>query len=102
MTTHQNITAIIYNRRGIPISIGKNSYVKSHTMQAKYAKIVGLSEKIFLHAEISAIVKCKDLSKAHSIFISRFSKDGSPLVAKPCKICCEAIKQAGIKIVRYT
>lgn len=96
------MTAIIFDKRGHPISVGQNSYVKTHPYQKKLAKNVGMPEKEYLHAEIHAITKCKDLSRAYSIFISRYNADGQPMNAKPCPICAKAIKLAGIKKVRYT
>lgn len=75
----QNLTAVIYDRKGRVLSIGQNSYIKTHPLQAKHANKVGLPDKHYLHAEVHAIVKCKDLSKAHKIFISRFGKEGQPL-----------------------
>lgn len=101
-STRHNITAIIYDKRGRVLSIGKNSYVKTHPLQYKHACAAGLPEKKFLHAEVHAIVKCKNLSKAYSIFISRYTKDGLPANAKPCKVCMSAIREAGIKVVEYT
>ena len=97
-----HVTAVIYDRKGKVLSIGQNSYVKTHPQQAHHAKKVGLPEKQFLHAEIAAIVKCRNLKKAHKIFVSRWSSEGSPLLAKPCPICESAIKAAGIHIVEHT
>lgn len=102
MSTKQEITAVIYDRKGRVLSIGKNSYVKTHTLQAKHAEKVGLPDKQFLHAEIHAITKCKDLSKAHRILVTRYGKKGSPLLAKPCPVCQSAIEAAGIKVVEWT
>jgi tRNA(Arg) A34 adenosine deaminase TadA len=102
MTKPVTITAIIFDKRGRPLSIGQNSYAKTHRMQAELAEKVGLPDKIFLHGEIAAIVKCKDLSKAHKIFVSRYDKNGKPMNAKPCPICQEAIKLAGIRFTEYT
>ena len=98
----QNITAIIYDRRGRILSIGKNSYIKTHTLQAKHAKKVGLPEKQFLHAEIHAITKCRDLSKAYRILVTRFDKDGKAMLAKPCPVCQSAIESVGIKVIEWT
>ena len=95
----QNITAIIYDRRGRILSIGKNSYVKTHPLQARYAKACGEHQKVFLHAEIHAIARCKDLDKAYKMVITRFYVDGAPALAKPCKICQSAISQTPIKII---
>jgi tRNA(Arg) A34 adenosine deaminase TadA len=100
--TRQNITAIIYDKRGRVLSIGKNQYLKTHPLQAKYAQEAGQHEKMFLHAEIHAIVRCKKLSKAHKIFVSRWDKKGNSMMAKPCVICQSAIKAAGIQIIEHT
>lgn len=96
------LTAIIYDKRGRVLSIGQNNYVKTHPVQKKYAESVGEPYKEFLHAEVSAIIKCKDLSKAHKISIFRYNKDGKPSLAKPCCICMTAIEAAGIKHVTHT
>jgi tRNA(Arg) A34 adenosine deaminase TadA len=98
----QNITAIIYDRRGRVISIGQNSYVKTHPMQAYHAKKVGEPYKQYLHAEVHAIVKCPDISKAHRIFVSRWNKNGDTMNAAPCPICMSAIKSTPIKVIEHT
>ena len=41
MTTKHKITAIIYDKKGRVLSIGQNSYIKTHPYQAKIAKQVG-------------------------------------------------------------
>ena len=66
-----DMTAILYDKRGRVLSIGKNSYVKTHPLQARYATQVGEPSKVFLHAEVDAIVKCKNLDKAHKIVVFR-------------------------------
>ena len=96
------ITAVIYDKRGRVLSIGQNSYVKTHPLQAELSRKAGMAEKIYLHAEIHAIVRCRDLSRAHRIFISRWDKSGQPALAKPCPICQGALQEAGIKIVQHT
>lgn len=98
----RNITAIIYDKRGRVLSIGKNSYTKTHTMQSYYAHRVGLPCKQYLHAEIDAIIRCKDLSKAHTIFVARVDKSGSYRMAKPCKVCQCAIDATGIENIIWT
>lgn len=98
----RDVTAIIYDKRGKILSIGKNSYIKTHPLQAHHAKRVGLEKQIFLHAEIDAIVKCKNLSKAYRILVIRRSTSGEPLNAKPCKICADAISKTPIQIIDHT
>ena len=103
MTTKRyNITAIIYDRRGNILSIGKNSYIKTHPLQARYAKQVGEPCKVFLHAEVDAIVKCKNLDKAHKIVITRFLENGTPASARPCKVCAQAIRKTPIQYIEHT
>jgi len=96
------LTAIIYDKRGKVLSIGKNSYFKTHPLQHKHAVAVGLPEKQFLHAEIHAITRCKKLNKAHKIVVYRYNDDGEASNAKPCKVCMSAIKAANIKIIEHT
>lgn len=102
MTKRYSLTAIIYDKRGRVMSVGKNSYVKTHPLQAAHAELAGEPYKVFLHAEIHAISLCRDLKKAHSMKIFRFLENGSPADARPCSVCCSAIKAAGIKIVTHT
>jgi len=102
MSTKQEITAIIYDRKGRVLSVGKNSYVKTHPLQAKHAEKVGLPDKQFLHAEIHAITKCRDLIKAHRIVVTRYDKKGQPLLAKPCPVCQSAIESVGIEVIEWT
>ena len=102
MATKQEITAIIYDRKGRVLSVGKNSYFKTHTLQAKHAEKVGMPDKQYLHAEIHAITKCRDLDKAYRIFVTRIGKNGQPMLAKPCPVCESAIRATGIEIVEWT
>ena len=103
MTTKRyDITAIIYDKRGRVLSVGKNSYIKTHPLQAQHAREAGEPHKVFLHAEVHAISRLKDLAKAHSMKIFRFLEDGSPALARPCKVCQSAIRAAGIEVVDHT
>lgn len=102
----QDITAIIYDRKGRVLSIGKNSYTKTHPMQARYAQLAGPSYSAhayaFIHAEIDAINRCKDLSKAYRILVTRVKRNGEYGSACPCAACAIAIKRTPIKIVEHT
>jgi deoxycytidylate deaminase len=102
MCQQQNITAVIYNKRGRIIAIGKNSYIKTHPLQAKYANRVNEKERIYLHAEIAALVKLKDWSEAYKIVVVRLNRAGVPVSAKPCPGCQLAIREAGIKVVEHS
>jgi tRNA(Arg) A34 adenosine deaminase TadA len=100
-------SAIVYRNR--IISIGMNS-MKSHPLQAKYAKN---EHAIFLHSEIAAIknalreMDVDDLSKCE-IYVARVKKE-KPFtkkyvlgLAKPCPGCERAIAEFGLKRVVYT
>ena len=102
MSRHFEVTAMIYDRKGRVLSVGQNSYVKTHPLQARHAHKTGLPDKLFLHAEVAAIVKCRDLSKAHRIFVTRYNKQGEPTLAKPCPVCLSAIQASGIKYIEHT
>ena len=84
------------------VSTGVNKETKSHPLQAKLAEMVGLDEKIYLHAEISALVRCK--SDADTIVVARLGgHSGNELRnARPCPICSLALKEAGIQHIYYT
>lgn len=101
--THKKyrIAAIITDRRNKILSIGWNSYSKSHPEQLRWAKKNNNHHKIWLHAEISALVRCKDGIPYH-IYIARVYRNGQPAMASPCLLCADAIKHAGIKKVIYT
>ncbi len=96
-----DLLATIYDKRGRILSTGKNSYVKTHPYQAKMSKKTGSPEKIFLHAEIAALVKCRN-GIPYKIKIERYDRNGNPKMAKPCPGCEHAIKLAKIKFIEYT
>lgn len=102
MTTMQNITAFAYDRKGRILSIGRNSYVKTHPLQARAAKEVGEDYKIYLHAEVAALVKIKNWQKINKLVVTRYNKNGEPMLAKPCRVCQRVIKIAGIGTVEHT
>lgn len=98
-----HLTATIFNKRGKIIAHGVNRYEKTHPFQAKLAKKVGKVKKIYLHAEIQAIIRAlKSKEQPYRIFVERYDVKGNPRLAKPCSICMLAIQEAGIKIIEYT
>lgn len=77
-----------------------NSYSRTHPIQAKYAAKAGEPYKIYLHAEIAALIKAK--GKGYKIKIERYNASGKPLLAAPCPICMLAIQTAGIELIEHT
>ena len=94
------VISIITDKRDRILSIGVNSYNKSHPKQAEYAKRVGQPKKIYLHAEVDAILRLKE--EGHNIYTVRLNKQGEMRYSKPCPICSLAIKEAGIKYSYYS
>ena len=95
------IIAIIRDKRGRVLAIGRNNYLKTHPLQAKLARSVGKPCSVYLHAEIHAITKLRS-GVPHSIHVYRYLANGTPANSKPCEICQEAIKLAGIKKIYHT
>ena len=99
---HQRIYALCLDSKGRILSESPNQYDKTHPYQYECSCEAGNEEAIFLHAEISAIVRCKRKNKIEKIVIARVGNSGKPLLAKPCPICEIAIEQANIKSIEYT
>ena len=96
------LTAYCYDKKGKLLSTATNSYKKTHPIQAYFAEKVGHPAKVYLHAEIAAIIKAGD-KKIHKLVITRFNpRTFKALNAAPCPICQEAIKAYGIPHVTYT
>jgi deoxycytidylate deaminase len=98
----QKLIAICYDKRGRVLSVGENSYVKTHPLQARIAKEVGQEKKIYLHAEVAAIVKLPDGVIPYRMTVVRVSNQGELLNAKPCDICEKLIRLTGIKHVEWS
>lgn len=98
--TKYEITALAFDRKGRLLSIGRNNYLKTHPIQAKYAQQAGEHYRIYLHAEIDALIKAR--KPVHRLVISRVNKAGEFMLAKPCPVCTKAIQDYGVEIVEYT
>ena len=79
-----------------------NLDTKTHPTQAKYAKRVGRKQKIYLHAEIAALIKCR--SQCDTIVVVRLGGHGHDELrnAKPCPVCALALKEAGVNNIVYS
>jgi len=95
------VGAVLYRKRR-EIASAVNNDDKTHPMQASWAERVGLREKIYLHAEMAALIKARE--EADTIVVVRLGgHDGKSLRnAKPCPICEPALRYAGIKHVYYS
>lgn len=97
--SHFKLGAVILNKKGEIIAEGYNQR-KTHPVQHKYAKQVNREHKINLHAEIAALVKCRQ--DPYELVVIRLRKNGDFAMAKPCSICMAAIAESGIHRVIYS
>lgn len=95
----KRVGAILLNKSKVVVT-ATNLETKSHPLQAKFAERVGLHEKIYLHAEIAALVKCRE--ECDTIVVARVNPQNKLRMAKPCPICSLALKESGIGKVHYT
>ena len=95
------IKATTFDKKGRVISVAENNYNKTHPLMLHFAAKVGLHDKLYLHAEVLALIRAGE-KKVDSISVERYNLDGSPALAKPCPVCAEAIKAWGVNNVFYT
>lgn len=90
--------AILLDKRNRVIATGVNSYEKTHPIQyfaaqnaAKIWGDRGLSEKVYLHAEIKTLISAKE--DAHTIVVCRVGGHGGKELrdSRPCRICSNYI-----------
>jgi len=72
-SNQHHIKAIIYDKRGRILSIGENSYHRTHRVQYSVSRAVGKPNAIYIHGEIDAIVKCREIHNAHKILVMRIT-----------------------------
>lgn len=95
----KRVGAILLNKSKVVVT-ATNLESKSHPLQAKFAERVGLHEKIYLHAEIAALVKCRE--ECDTIVVARVNPQNKLRMAKPCPICSLALEESGVDKVHYT
>lgn len=93
------VAATAFGIHGSPLYTGTNSYVKTHPVQAMLAKMVGMPDRIYLHAEIDALVRAG--SQVHTMVVTRVGAANQRLPSKPCAICRLAMRRAGVRRVLY-
>ena len=98
------VGSVIVDRQGKILAEGQNSFVKTHPTQAMWAHLVENCEKIYLHAEMEAMIKNNNNHRATTLYVARVrSKSGQIALSRPCKTCSVAIlKSTNIERVVYT
>jgi deoxycytidylate deaminase len=99
-TKRYEITALAYDKRGRLLAVGKNSYIRTHPLQAKYGAMVGKPKSIYIHAELDALIKAR--ARVYKLVVMRFDKNHKPQLAAPCESCQLAIRDFKVKHVEHT
>lgn len=97
-TFHKQVGALLLSKGKI-VSTGVNVR-KTHPTQAKWAEIAGLPEKVYLHAEMAALVRCRE--QADTIVVARVNRQGKLRLSRPCPVCLLALNAAGTLQVAYS
>ena len=84
------LLAETYDSRGRKLSEAYNSYSKTHPIQSHFATIAGQPSRIYLHAEILAIIRAGE-RKIHTLKITNLNGK----LSHPCPVCMAAIKAYG-------
>jgi len=95
----KKVGAVLLKKNKI-IATAVNLEEKSHPLQAKLAKRVGLAPKIYLHSEINALIKAKE--DADTIVVARVNNQGKLRNACPCPICSLALDEYGVDNIYYS
>lgn len=97
----KKIGAVLLRKNKVIVS-ATNLEKKTHPLQAFLAERVGLDEKIYLHAEVNALIKSKE--KADTIVVARIGGHGHNelRMSKPCPICQMALEMNNISRVIYS
>lgn len=65
---------------------------------ATTAAKAGQPHRIYLHAEVDALVRLREIDKAYKIVVMRHNKQGIPVNAKPCPVCQHLLSQTKLKV----
>jgi len=58
--------------------------------------------RIYLHAEIAALVKLRENDRPYRMTVERYTKDGKPANAASCPVCLAALKHYKVYKVEHT
>lgn len=96
------LISAVLDKKGRIISLGENNGLKTHPKMMYYSsKTIYKKKKIYLHAEISALIR-SPYKKAHTIVVIRLNRNGHLAMARPCPVCQLAIADSGVKNVYYS
>lgn len=86
----QRIVAFALRRNRV-VSVGINSYTKTHPTQSLFSKLAGQPKREYLHAEIAALLKAP--RDSDTLVVIRTDRLGNFACAKPCPVCSLALTE---------
>jgi tRNA(Arg) A34 adenosine deaminase TadA len=97
----KKIGAILLRKSKVIVT-ATNLEKKTHPIQASFAEKVGMKEKIYLHAEINALIKAKE--DVDTIVVARIGghSHNELRMSKPCPICQMALEIKQVRKVIYS
>lgn len=95
----KRVGAVLLKKNKV-IATAVNLEAKSHPLQARFAKRVGLAPKIYLHSEIAALIKARE--DADTIVVARVNPQNKLRNSCPCRICSLALEEFGVKNIYYS
>ena len=100
----RHAAAVTY--KGRVLAVGEAKY-KTHPFQKKVQQQVGNTERIYLHAEVDALLKVinkhgTEILQECELHVVRISKGGFVGSSKPCSGCQRAISAFKIRKVIHT
>jgi tRNA(Arg) A34 adenosine deaminase TadA len=97
----KKIGAVLLRKNKV-VTTATNLDRKTHPFQAKLAKQVGLDPKIYLHAEIAALIKAKE--EADTMIVARIGGHTQNELRNscPCPICKTALEISNVKRIIYS
>tara|TARA_X000000950_G_scaffold283458_1_gene384329 strand:+ start:2671 stop:3063 length:393 start_codon:yes stop_codon:yes gene_type:complete len=97
----KKVGAVLLKKNRV-IATAVNLETKTHPIQALWAEKVGRPEKIFLHAELSALIKAKE--KADKIIVARLGglNYTELRMSKPCPVCSAYLHDCGVEHIYYS
>jgi deoxycytidylate deaminase len=100
----QKIVAFVLNQKGHVLTVGWNSYIKTHPKQKEASILFGEVHKQYLHAEVCALTRLnkKQLGKQSAIVIIRLDSKNNLLPSCPCRICASVIHTYNIKTIIHS
>ena len=87
--------AVITNKKNQVISVGYNDMRKTHPKCPTWGN--------FIHAELDSLIGLSfEETNKGSIYVYRETSNGQIAMSRPCSVCFQALKRAGVKKLFYT